>query len=83
MHNYHLINKLQINSDKTQLMLSARNKYKDFMKNFSFYANNDIIHTTNKMKILGVILEQNLNWDIEIGTLCGLVAFTRIFRTRT
>ena len=71
LHNFHLINKLQINSDKTQLMLSARNKYKDFMKNFSFYANNDIIYNTNKMKILGVILEQNLNWDIEIGTLCA------------
>ena len=41
------------------------------MKNFSFYVNNDIIHNTNEMKMLGVILEQNLNWDIEIGTLCA------------
>ena len=71
LHNFHLINKLQINSDKTQLMLSARNKYKDFMKNFSFFANNDMIINSNKIKILGVILEQNLNWDIEIGTLCA------------
>jgi len=52
-------------------MLSARNKLKNFTKDFTFYAVNDLIKNTNKLKILGVILEQNLGWDLEIGTLCS------------
>ena len=43
LHNFHLINKLKINSEKTQLILSACPKYKEFIQDFNFKANKDTI----------------------------------------
>ena len=42
LHIYYTTNKLQINSDKTQLMLIYKPKHKQ-LQNFHFNANNDII----------------------------------------
>ena len=52
-------------------MLSAGPKYKEYIKDFNFKANKDTIKNKNNIKILGVILQRDLGWDIEIGTICA------------
>ena len=71
LHNYQLINKLCINSDKTQLMICHKAKHNDFLKDFFFMAKDDKIENSNSLKILGFVLRYNLDYETQIGNLCA------------
>ena len=71
LYNYQLINKLCINSDKTQLMICHQPKHNDFLKDFFFMAKDDKIENSNSLKILGFVLRYNLDNETQIGNLCA------------
>ena len=71
LQHFHNINKLKINSDKTQLMISTKNKNYNKITNFTFKANNDTITNKPSIKILGMTLTHDLNMDTQIGNLCA------------
>ena len=62
-------NKLQINSDKTKLLIVNKPKLNKTLSNFSFRAGSDIIKADDSIKILGTIIQKNLQLDKEIGKL--------------
>ena len=67
MNNKHIY----INSDKTQLMVSSRSKYFNYIKNFTFNAKNYIIEHKNSIKILRITLKHDMNMDLQVGNLCA------------
>ena len=71
LHIYYTTNKLQINSDKTQLMLTYKPKHKQQLQNFHFKANNDIIENSTTLKILGYTIRHNLDMTTQIGNVCA------------
>ena len=71
LYSFYNINMLKINSDKTQLMLTFRKNMKDKFKKFTFMANNDEISNKPTIKILGMILRNNMDWETQIGTFCS------------
>ena len=68
---FYTINKLQINSDKTQLMLSHRPKFNNILSNFTFMAGNDLIKNKTFIKILGFTIRNNLDLTTQIGNVCS------------
>ena len=68
---YYNINKIKINDDKTQMLLTHKPKHKNTLKNFHFYAGNDKITTKNSIKILGFYITSDLKLDSQIGKLTG------------
>merc|ERR1712240_205865 len=68
---FYTINKLQINSDKTQLMLSHRPKFNNILSNFTFMAGNDLIKNKTCIKILGFTIRNNLDLTTQIGNVCS------------
>ena len=79
---FYNINKLKINSDKTNLLLTYKPKFKDHFKNFYFFADNDKIKPKNVIKILGTYIKNDLKMDSEIGKLTGQL-HNRISAIRT
>jgi len=71
VHNFHIINKLKIYSYKTQLMITCKPKFKEHFKNFTFRANDDIIHCKSYIKILGITIRDTLDMKTQIGTICA------------
>merc|ERR1712240_403560 len=68
---FYRINKLQINSDKTQLMLSHRPKFNNMLSNFIFMTGNDLIKNKTCIKILGFTIRNNLDLTTQIGNVCS------------
>ena len=64
-------NKLQLNNDKTKLLLNYKNKFKDIFKKIHFMAGNDKITPKNAIKILGVFIRSDLKLDTQIGKICA------------
>ena len=62
---------LKLNNDKTKLLLVYKNKHKNVLKNFKFYAGRDVITPKSSLKILGYILQNDLKTDKDIGKLAG------------
>ena len=78
IHSYYNINKLKINADKTQLLLTYKNKHKDNLRNFYFNANQFKITPKKVILILGAHLRDDLKLDTQIGKLVGQL-HNRIF----
>ena len=79
---FYNINKLKINSDKTNLLLTHKPKLKEHFKNFFFMAENDKIKPKKVIKILGTYIKNDLKMDSEIGKLTGQL-HNRISTIRT
>ena len=60
------MNKLQINPDKTNLVISCKNKLRQYCKNVSFWADTYEIKQKEKIKILGAYIQFNLSYDSHI-----------------
>ena len=71
LESFYNINKLKINSDKSNLLLTYKPKFKDQLKNFYFYANTDKIVPKNAIKILGTYIRNDTKLDAQIGKLSG------------
>merc|ERR1712240_591668 len=65
------INKLKINSDKTQLMLPSKPAQHNFTSNFQFRANTHITQNKTYIKILGITIRHNLDMNTQVGNLCS------------
>ena len=63
---YYNMNKLQINPDKTNLVISCKNKLRQYCKNVSFWADTYEIKQKEKIKILGAYIQFNLSYDSHI-----------------
>ena len=63
------INKLAINSDKTELMIICKNKYRKDTKHIVMQASNFIVNQVKKVKILGYTIQSNLKNNAQIGNI--------------
>jgi len=70
LQKYYNINKLKLNSNKTKFMI-VNNRNNDHFKNFNFMADNHKINPLQSLKILGVIIQNNLKIDKEINKITG------------
>ena len=52
-------------------MLTAKPPHKEFLDNFQFNANYDIIENKNYIKILGITLRNDMNMSTQVGNLCA------------
>merc|ERR1712030_27424 len=69
LYTYYNANKLKLNPDKTQFMISCNNKTQQIFKNFYITVNNFKIKPLTTIKILGTYIQQDLKWDKEISTI--------------
>ena len=66
-------NRLSLNVDKTEFIVFKPRKYsinKKLNKKFTLKINQKTIHESNKIKYLGVLLDNKLSWNIHINELC-------------
>ena len=68
-HQFYNVNKLKINDDKTQMLISCKNKLRKFTKNIFFMALNYKIEQKQAIKILGMYIQSNLQLDTQINKL--------------
>ena len=74
IHDWLLANQLSVHySDKTQYMLIHRTNLKDgteLSMNFELYMGDQKIERTDNYKYLGIMVDDKLNWKLQINTLC-------------
>ena len=61
--NVYNTNKLIINQEKTEIMISCKNKHRKLTKNIQMYANCYKVKQVNKVKILEFLIQSNLDND--------------------
>ena len=63
LQHYYDSNKLVINSDKTELLVSCKKKFREEADKIKFKADVYNIEQKNSTQILGFIIDNNLNHD--------------------
>ena len=74
VHNWLLANKLSVHyTDKTQFMLikASNMTASDRYKNFKLYMRIHQIEKTDNYKYLGIMVDDKLNWKLQIKTMCS------------
>ena len=72
---YYDTNKLVINPDKTELLVSCKNKFREEADKIKFKADIYNIEQKNSTKILGFIINNNLNHDKQINNIISKVNY--------
>ena len=72
---YYDANKLVINPDKTELLVSCKNKFRDEANKIKFKADIYNIEQKDSSKILGFIINKNLNHDKQINNIISKVNY--------
>ena len=67
------INKLTINSDKTDLVVSCKNKFRPDSDKIKFTADSYLVEQKDSTKILGFIISNNLNHDRHINSIIARI----------
>ena len=75
LDHYYAANKLKLNEDKTQLLISCKNRYRQLTNNFHIMAGNYKITQKESVKILGYYLSLNLNHDIYINKVVSKINY--------
>ena len=78
---FYNINRVKLNTNKTNLMIVSKRKNYNFFKNFTFEAGTDTICNQNSIKILGTIVQNDLNLDKGMNKLTATL-HNRIFHIR-
>ena len=69
-------NKLTLNLTKTDVLLIAlRQKLSTFSETPSFSINDYTVKEVSSAKTLGVLIDQNLNWECHIQSICQKICF--------
>ena len=71
LDSYYNINFLQINPDKSKLLLILKPKLKNQFENFYFNAKQHKIKPLKKLKILGFYISNDLKMTSQVGKLCS------------
>ena len=75
VHNWLLANRLSVHyTDKTQYMIVHRSNLKDGAElslNFELHMGDHKIEKTDSYKYLGIMVDDRLNWKLQINTLCA------------
>ena len=71
LDSYYNINFLQINPDKSKLLLIYKSKHKNQFVNFSFKAKQHTIKPIKTLKILGFYIRDDLKMTSQVGKLCS------------
>lgn len=61
LEQYYNINFLKINADKSKLMIICKPKYRETVSKIKLQANQYVIEQTNKIKILGIFITNNMD----------------------
>ena len=81
LDNFYTINKLKINNDKTELLISCKANMRVHIKNISFFAKGYKIVRKDKIKILGAYISFDLNYDHTINNMISKM-HNRIYQVK-
>ena len=70
---YYDINKLTINSDKTDLVVSCKNKFRQASDTIKFTADTYLVQQKESTKILGFIITNTLNHDKHLNSIISRI----------
>ncbi len=65
-----MANKLTLNIGKTKFMLIAKRKLNQIPNNLQILVNNSLIQQVKQKEVLGVIIDQEVNWKEHIDAQC-------------
>ena len=70
---YYNINKMKINNDKNKLLIINKPKLDNVLKNFHFFAKDEIVRAQFKIKILGTWIQNDMRMDADINKLLSIL----------
>lgn len=73
LHAFYTINKLKINADKTELLVTCKPSLRHCAKTVTMHAHNHIIEQKDKTKILGKVVSNTLQHKEHINTIISTV----------